>query len=200
MQLCPSPALNNSFTNTPTYNSNICLLIHNHSLLCCCNILDCSDPFSFKFTSLCQALSLWPRQPITADLCWGLGVYLCHTYFGLLLLCGIDNRSTAHFGNFAAFAIERPAADFIPKHVFDEEDAPIKPQHQLVKQFDVLQQVIIWVAGHIERQPWSYTLRSLAKKFLLTERSQGEPKRNTDSLLRTLIKLLYNLAVAQMHS
>lgn len=75
-----------------------------------------------------------------------------HTYLGLLLLCGIDNRSAAHFCNFAAFPVEGPAADFIPEHVFDKEDTTIEPQHQLVKQFDVLQQVVVRVAGHHVRK------------------------------------------------
>lgn len=74
------------------------------------------------------------------------------TYFGLLLLCGIDNRSAAHLCNFAAFPVEGPAADFIPEHVFDKEDTTIKSQHQLVKQFDVLQQVVVRVAGHQKRK------------------------------------------------
>lgn len=83
----------------------------------------------------------------------------CTTYFGLLLLGGIHNRSTAHFCYFAAFPIKRPAADFIPQHVFDKEDTAIKPKHQLVKQFDVLQQVVIRVAGHKKRQTGSETVR-----------------------------------------
>lgn len=69
------------------------------------------------------------------------------TYFGLLLLCGIDDGRAAHFSDLAAFSVERPAADLIPKHIFDKQDAAIKPEHQFVKEFNILQQVIIRVAG-----------------------------------------------------
>ncbi|TNN83465.1 hypothetical protein EYF80_006446 [Liparis tanakae] len=59
-----------------------------------------------------------------------------------------DDGSAAHFSNLAAFPIERPTADLIPKHIFDKQDAAIKSEHEFVKQFNVLQQVIIGVAVH----------------------------------------------------
>lgn len=73
---------------------------------------------------------------------------ICQAYFGLLLLCGVDNGSAAYFSNLAAFPIERPTADLIPKHIFDKQDPAIKSEHEFVKQFNVLQQVIIGVAVH----------------------------------------------------
>lgn len=74
-----------------------------------------------------------------------------HAYFGLLLLCGVDDGSAAYFSDLASFSVERPTADLIPEHVFDKQDAAIKSQHEFVKQFDVLQQVIVRVAER-ERQ------------------------------------------------
>lgn len=53
--------------------------------------------------------------------------------FGLFLLCSIDNGSAAHFSDFATFAVEGPAADLVPEHVFDEQDASIEPQYQFVE-------------------------------------------------------------------
>lgn len=77
---------------------------------------------------------------------------LSDAYFGLFFLCRIDNGSAAHFCNLAAFTIERPTADLISKHVFDKQDAAIKSKHEFVKQLNVLQQVIIRVAGRETRQ------------------------------------------------
>lgn len=84
---------------------------------------------------------------------------LCDTHFGLLLLCGVNNGRAAHFSDLAAFTIERPTADFISKHIFDKQDAAVKSQDKFVKQFNVLQQVVVRVAGHGGRQRGAiYTL------------------------------------------
>lgn len=82
-----------------------------------------------------------------------------HTYLGLLLLCGIHNGGAAHLCQLTALAIERPAADLVPNDILDEEHAAIEAQGQLVKQFNVLQQVIIRVAEKPEaQQTWNELL------------------------------------------
>ncbi len=75
-----------------------------------------------------------------------------HPYLRLLLFCGVNNGGAADLSKLATLTIKRPTADLVSDHIFDEEDAAIKPQHKFVKQFNVLQQVIIRVAGHGERQ------------------------------------------------
>lgn len=67
-------------------------------------------------------------------------------YLGLLLLGGIHDGGAAHLCQLTTLAIERPAADFITNDVLDEEHAAIEAQGQLVKQFNVFQQVIVRVA------------------------------------------------------
>lgn len=69
-----------------------------------------------------------------------------HTYLGLLLLCGIDDGGAAHLCQLTALPIEGPAADLISDDILDEEHATVETQGQLVKQFNVFQQVIIRVA------------------------------------------------------
>lgn len=54
-------------------------------------------------------------------------------YLGLLLLGGIYNGGAAHFSYFAALPIKGPAADLIPKNIFDEEDSSIEAESQFVK-------------------------------------------------------------------
>lgn len=110
-------------------------------------------------SSLCAKLSLINAQ--------------CNAYFGLLLLCSIDDGGAAYFSNLAAFTIERPTADLISKHIFDKQDPAIKSQHKFVKQFNVLQQVVIRVTVHRERQIISHkqlrrlisTLHSKSKRL-----------------------------------
>lgn len=76
---------------------------------------------------------------------------MCAVYFGLLFLCCVDDGGAAHFCNLAAFPVEGPTADLVPQHVFDEQDAAVKAEHQFVKQLNVLQQVIIRIAGYTTR-------------------------------------------------
>lgn len=66
-------------------------------------------------------------------------------HLGLLFLSGVHNGGAADLGQFAALTVERPAANLIPDHVFDEEDAAVEAERQPVEQLDVLQQVVVWV-------------------------------------------------------
>lgn len=66
-------------------------------------------------------------------------------HLGLLLLCGVDDGGAADLGQLAALAVERPAANLISDHVFDEEDAAVEAEGQPVEQLDVLQQVVVRV-------------------------------------------------------
>lgn len=50
----------------------------------------------------------------------------CHAYFGLLLLCGVDDGGAADLGNLTTFTVEGPTADLIPQHVFHKQHAAIK--------------------------------------------------------------------------
>lgn len=68
-------------------------------------------------------------------------------YFGLFLLSGINDGGTANLSDLASLSIEGPAADFVSQHVFNEKHSTVKAQPQLIKQFDVLQQVVIRVTG-----------------------------------------------------
>lgn len=63
----------------------------------------------------------------------------------MLLLRGVDDGGAAHLGQLAALPIEGPAADLVPDHVLDEQHSAVEAQRQLVKQLDVLQQVVIRV-------------------------------------------------------
>lgn len=60
-----------------------------------------------------------------------------HIYLSLLLFCGVNNGSAAHFCNLTTLAIKGPATDLIPYHIFNEEDSPIEPQRQLVKKLNI---------------------------------------------------------------
>lgn len=68
---------------------------------------------------------------------------LWELHLGLLLLRGIDNGGATHLRDFAALPVERPAADFVAQHVLEEEQPPVEAQGQLVKQLDVLEEVVI---------------------------------------------------------
>lgn len=67
-------------------------------------------------------------------------------HFGLFLFSGINNGSAADFSNLASLAVERPAAYLVSQHVFNKQHSAIETQPQLIKQLDVFQEVIIWVA------------------------------------------------------
>lgn len=47
---------------------------------------------------------------------------------GLLLLRGIDYGGAAHFGDFSALPIERPAANLISQDILEEEQPPMEAQ------------------------------------------------------------------------
>lgn len=68
-------------------------------------------------------------------------------HLGLLLLSGVHNGGAADLGQLASLPVERPAANLIPDHVFDEEDAAVEAERQPVEQLDVLQQVVVRVTG-----------------------------------------------------
>lgn len=70
---------------------------------------------------------------------------LCPSDLGLLLLCGVHDGGAADLGQLAALAVERPAADLVADHVFDEEDAAVEAERQPVEELDVLQQVVVRV-------------------------------------------------------
>lgn len=83
----------------------------------------------------------------SARKCLNVPPQLRDAYFRLLFFRGIDDGSATHFCNLAAFTVERPAADLIPEHVFDKQHTAVESKHEFVKQLDVLQQVVIRVAG-----------------------------------------------------
>lgn len=66
-------------------------------------------------------------------------------HLGLLLLGGVDDRGAADLGQFAALAVEGPAANLVADHVLDEEHAAVEAERQPVEQLDVLQQVVVRV-------------------------------------------------------
>lgn len=66
-----------------------------------------------------------------------------HPHLGLLLLGGVDDGGAADLGQLATLPVEGPAADLVPDHVFDEEDAAVEAERQPVEQLDVLQQVVV---------------------------------------------------------
>lgn len=72
-------------------------------------------------------------------------VCLCPPHLGLLLLSGVHDGGAADLGQFAALAVEGPAANLLPDHIFDEEDAAVEAERQPVEQLDVLQQVVVRV-------------------------------------------------------
>lgn len=78
---------------------------------------------------------------------------LNRSHLGLLLLGGVDDRGAAHLGQLAALAVKGPAADLVPDHVFDEEDAAVEAERQSVEELDVLQQVVVRVAAETKREP-----------------------------------------------
>lgn len=103
---------------------------------------------------------LWPLSPIgglslphqLSCLCPGSWFYppsclpdqaLNPSDLDLLLLHGIDNGGAAHLSDFATLPVERPAADLIPQDILEEEQSPVEPQGQFVKQLDVLKKVVI---------------------------------------------------------
>lgn len=74
-------------------------------------------------------------------------------HLGLLLLSGVHDGGAADLGQLAALTVEGPAANLIPDHVFDEEDAAVEAERQPVEQLDVLQQVVVRVTeGSQERK------------------------------------------------
>lgn len=65
----------------------------------------------------------------------------------MLLLRGIHYGGAADLGQLPALAIERPAADFIPYDILNEEDSAVEAEGELVKELNVLQQVVIRVTA-----------------------------------------------------
>ena len=57
----------------------------------------------------------------------------------MFLVGAIDNGRTADFGDLLSVPVVRPAADLLTAdHVFDEHNAAVETQRQLVEQLDVL--------------------------------------------------------------
>ena len=57
---------------------------------------------------------------------------------------GVDNGGATHFGHFVLVAVEGPTADLLtPNHVFNEQNPIVEAQTQLIKEFDVLQQIVV---------------------------------------------------------
>lgn len=69
------------------------------------------------------------------------GLYLC-----LLLLSSINNGCAADFCQFTALSVKGPAADLVSNDIFNEEYTTTVAQGQLLKQLDILEQVVIRVA------------------------------------------------------
>lgn len=82
-------------------------------------------------------------------------------HLGLLLLRGVHDGGAADLGQLAALAVERPAANLISDHVFDEEDTAVEAEGQPVEQLDVLQQVVVRVTEE-SREVLHCLLRSAA--------------------------------------
>jgi len=66
----------------------------------------------------------------------------------VLLVGAVDNGRAADLGDLLSVSVVRPAADLLTaNHVFDENNATVETQRQLVKQLDVLQQVVVRVTA-----------------------------------------------------
>jgi hypothetical protein len=64
----------------------------------------------------------------------------------VLPVCGIDYRFTANFGDFLPIAIKGPTADFSPaNYVLHKLDSVPESDRELVKQFNVLEKIVIRV-------------------------------------------------------
>ena len=65
----------------------------------------------------------------------------------------VDDRRTANFGNLPTVSIVRPTADLLAAdHILDEHNTAVETQRQLVKQLDVLEQVVVRVTTHTHNQ------------------------------------------------
>lgn len=54
--------------------------------------------------------------------------------FRLRLLCSVNNRGAADFGQFLPVSVKSPTADFVvANQVFDEKNAPVEAKGQLVE-------------------------------------------------------------------
>lgn len=63
-------------------------------------------------------------------------------------VCGVDNGCATNFSYFLPIAIEHPASDLTrSNHIFDEQYTAGESQRQLVKQLNILQQVVIACVG-----------------------------------------------------
>ena len=63
----------------------------------------------------------------------------------------IDDGLAADFGYFFIMSVESPTAYLSPAHyVFDELDSAAETHREFVKQFDVLQKVVVRVAAQRE--------------------------------------------------
>ena len=67
-------------------------------------------------------------------------------YLGVLAISSIDYGFTAHFGYLLPVAVECPATNLSSTHnVLNELDSLAKPDRELVKQFNVLEKIVIRV-------------------------------------------------------
>ena len=65
----------------------------------------------------------------------------------MFLVRAVNYGGAAHLWDLLSVSIEGPAADLLaPDDVLHEQDATVESQRQLVKQLDVLQQVVVRIA------------------------------------------------------
>lgn len=65
-------------------------------------------------------------------------------HFRVLAICCINNGGAADLRHFFAMTIKGPATDFTwTNHILNKEYSLVKTQRQLVKQFNILEQIII---------------------------------------------------------
>ena len=84
-----------------------------------------------------------------------LGLYLC-----VFLLFSIHYGGAAHFRNLLVVSVKRPTAYLAASQdVFEKQNAPTESQSKLVKQLQVLQEIIIRVS---ERHRTKYRILSIA--------------------------------------
>ena len=57
---------------------------------------------------------------------------------------GVDDGGAADLGYLVFMSVEGPTANLLTAdHVLDEENATVEAQTQLIKEFDVLQQIVV---------------------------------------------------------
>ena len=58
--------------------------------------------------------------------------------------CGVDDGGAANLRDLVLVAVKRPTANLLTaNHVFNKQNATVEAQTQLIKEFNVLQQIVI---------------------------------------------------------